>query len=274
MEFIDKAFARRLESAEEMPQVHYALLYQKLRPEIGAAVEEICGGHMIFAGLGSPIGRAVGMGLDRPLTADDLDRIEAFYKSHGAPAKLDICPLHEPELWETLKNRGYAMEELNNVLWRRLRRDEQFAPCPPGVVSRRGRPEEAEASADVLARSFHENGEVPEGFREMLAPIYQMPGAIPFVTLVGEERVGVAAGLIIAEHKAMALMGAGTLPAFRRRGIQTALLAERMKLAADSGCEIAMIVTRGGTASQRNCERLGFRVAYSKATVVKNLDHN
>jgi hypothetical protein len=45
-----------------------------------------------------------------------------------------------------------------------------------------------------------------------------------------------------------------------------------MKLGAEAGCEIAIIVTRGGTVSQRNCERLGFRVAYSKATLVKSLD--
>ena len=68
-----------------------------------------------------------------------------------------------------------------------------------------------------------------------------------------------------------ALFGAGTLPDFRARGIQTALLGLRMKLAAQAGCELAVIVTQGGTTSQRNAERLGFRVAYSKATLVKNL---
>jgi hypothetical protein len=78
MQFVDKACARRLEAVEEMPQVFYARLFQKQRPDIGAAEEEICGGHMIFAGLGSPIGRAVGMGLDKPFTALDLDRVEHF----------------------------------------------------------------------------------------------------------------------------------------------------------------------------------------------------
>ncbi|HEX4785079.1 MAG TPA: hypothetical protein VH350_12095 [Candidatus Sulfotelmatobacter sp.] len=34
----------------EMPQVMYARLFQKTHPEIEAAEEEICGGHMIFAG--------------------------------------------------------------------------------------------------------------------------------------------------------------------------------------------------------------------------------
>ena len=86
MQFVDKAFARRLESVEEMPQVMYARMFQKTRPEIGAAEKEICGGHMIFAGLGSPIGRATGVGLDRAFTAADLDRVEEFYRAHKAPS--------------------------------------------------------------------------------------------------------------------------------------------------------------------------------------------
>ncbi len=35
MQFVDKAFARRLESCEEMPQVMYARLFQNTRPELG-----------------------------------------------------------------------------------------------------------------------------------------------------------------------------------------------------------------------------------------------
>ncbi len=115
MDFVDQALARRLESAEEMPQVHYAHLYQKLKPEIGAAVEPICGGHMIFAGLNSPIGRTVGMGFDGSATAADLDRMEQFYRSHGAPSQIDVCPLTDPPLFEMLKQRSYVMAEFNNV---------------------------------------------------------------------------------------------------------------------------------------------------------------
>jgi len=38
--FVDRALARRLESAEEMPQVHHALTHEKKHPEMGPAVEE------------------------------------------------------------------------------------------------------------------------------------------------------------------------------------------------------------------------------------------
>ena len=106
MQFVDKALARRFESCEEMPQVLYARMFQKTRPEMGAAAEEICGGHMIFAGLGSPIGRATGAGLDRPFTADDLDRVEQFYGTRRAPSQVDLCPMHEPAVFELFKERG------------------------------------------------------------------------------------------------------------------------------------------------------------------------
>jgi hypothetical protein len=38
-----------------------------------------------------------------------------------------------------------------------------------------------------------------------------------------------------------------------------------------SGYEYAVVVTRGGTVSHPNCERLGFGVDYSKVTVIKTL---
>ena len=92
MEFIDKAFARRLEAAE-----------------INAAAEPISGGHMIFAGVGSLIGRAVGMGFAGPVSTADLDRLEEFYRSRGAPSQLDLCPLSDATLLELVKEREYGL---------------------------------------------------------------------------------------------------------------------------------------------------------------------
>lgn len=271
MKFVDRALARRLESAEEMPQVHHARAYEKEHPDMCAAVEEICGGHVMFAGAGSPIGHAAGLGLDRPFTSKDLDHVEAFYSRHGAPSQVDVTPLHEPAVFEMFKQRGYAIAELNNVLWRPLAALENMPPAPQGIKIRPGRAEQAGEFASILARCFQEYRNPPEGFEEMLAPLYRMPGVLTFVASSGDKQVAAAAGLIIPEHKVLALFGAGTLPDYRRRGIQSAMLGVRLRAGADAGCEIAVVVTQGGTISQRNCERLGFRVAYSKATLIKNL---
>ncbi len=271
MQFVDKSFARRHESGEEMPQVSYARTFQKTRPEIGAAEEEICGGHMVFAGLGSPIGRATGVGLDRPFTAADLDRVESFYGAHKAPAQVDLCPLHEPAVFELFKERGYAIAELNNVLYRKVdvQQRAEFSP-PPGCEIRRSRLEEADAAGAIVERAFFPDG-APEAFQGLIAPFYQMERALAFVASVDGRLVACGTGLVIPQHRVFALCGAGTLAEFRGRGLQTALLRARMAAAVEAGCEYAVVVTQGGTTSQRNAERLGFRVAYSKVTVIKQL---
>lgn len=271
MQFVDKALARRLESCEEMPQVMYARLFQKTRPEIGAAEEEICGGHMIFAGLASPIGRATGAGLDRTFTAEDLDRVEAFYTAHKAPSQVDLCPMHESTVFELFKERGYAIAELNNVLFRKLDMQEEFPPPPGGCEIRPSRLEEAETAGAIVESTFFPGG-APKAYRGLIAPFYQMERALAFGASVDGKLVACGTGLVIPQHRVFALCGAGTLAEFRGRGLQTALLRARMAAAVQAGCEFAVVVTNGGTTSQRNAERLGFHVAYSKVTVIKQLN--
>jgi len=271
MQFVDNALARRLESCEEMPQVMYARIFQKTRPEVGAAEEEICGGHMVFAGLGSPIGRVTGAGFERAITKEDVEQIEAFYREREAPSQVDLTPLHRPEVFEMFKDCGYAIAELNNVLYRKLHPDEKFSPPPNGCQVRRSQPDEADITATIVETAFFPDG-APEGFRGLIAPLYQMENALAFVATIDGKPVACGTGLVISEHKVFAMCGAGTLADYRSRGLQTALLQARMNAAVKAGCEYAVVVTQGGTTSQRNAERLGFRVAYSKVTVIKPMN--
>ena len=271
MQLVDKALARRLESCEEMPQVLYARIFQRTRPEIGAAEEEVCGGHMVFAGLGSPIGRATGVGFDRPFDTDDLDRIEQFYRARKAPSQVDLTPLHESAVFELFKERGYAIAELNNVLYRKLDTKVESSSLPERCSIRRSHPEEAEVTGSIVESAFFPDG-APEAFRGLIAPLYQMENALAFVATIDDKPVACGTGVVIKEHKVFALCGAGTLDNYRGRGLQTALLCARMAAALEAGCEYAVVVTQGGTTSQRNAERLGFQVAYSKVTVIKKLD--
>jgi hypothetical protein len=235
MQFVDKALARRFEACEEMPQVLYARAFQKTRPAIGAAEEQICGGHMIFAGLGSPIGRATGLGLDRPFTAQDLGSVEEFYRSHNAPAQVDLCPLHDPVVFEMFRERGYGIAELNNVLYRRLDRNEQFPDPPAGCEIRRSRPEEAEELGGIVERAFFPDG-APAAFQDLLTPLYEMEGALTFAASVEGKMVACGAGLVIPDHRIFAVCGAGTSAEYRGRGLQTALLRVRLAAAAKAGC--------------------------------------
>ena len=54
------------------------------------------------------------------------------------------------------------------------------------------------------------------------------------------------------------------MPKLRRRELQAALLEERMRFAFKGGCDLAMMVAAAGSDSQRNAERQGFRIAYTR----------
>ena len=271
MDFIDKALARRLEAAEEIPQVCHALHFRQLHPESQAAVEEIAGGSASFVETGSPVGRAVGMGIEGPVSAADIDHMEEFYRSRGAPSQVDVCPYTDLAFLEKLKTRGYVMAELNNVLYRRLSRTDHLAAwgSDPGVSIQPGCPEQAEVFSGIVARSFFREQDIPPRFNDWVMPLFQFPGAVTFLAAIDGIPVGSAAGQVIAERKIIALFGDGTLPAYRGRGIQSATISVRLQHAMAAGCDLAVVVTQGGTTSQRNYERAGFRVAYSKATMVK-----
>jgi GNAT superfamily N-acetyltransferase len=57
---------------------------------------------------------------------------------------------------------------------------------------------------------------------------------------------------------------AGTLPEFRGRGSQAALIHARIGAAAAAGCDLVVATAAFPSSSHRNLERCGLRTAYTK----------
>jgi hypothetical protein len=74
----------------------------------------------------------------------------------------------------------------------------------------------------------------------------------------------IASGALSLTGGVAHLAGASTIPSGRRRGAQLALLDRRLRDAAAEGCDIALMGAGAGTGSQRNAERQGFRIAYTR----------
>ena len=66
-----------------------------------------------------------------------------------------------------------------------------------------------------------------------------------------------------------AFYGTSTLPEFRGRGVQAALLAARLHLAAEAGADLASVFVTPGSGSERNVRRAGFRVAGVRLTFTR-----
>jgi len=264
--FVDAALARRMEAAEEYGDLRPTEVLMRTRPELGCAFERIGGGTMCFSGKDSPVGRAHGLGFFSPISESVLDHVEEFYRSRGVPAQIDVCPYTDPSLLELLKKRGYAIQEFNTVLGRYVYSDEDFS-LPAGVTVRTPRRDEIKKVSEVVDRGFGDGK--PMGFAWLFEIWLETADNMTLVAEVDGEIVGGASGLILREHNMAAFFGASTLPEFRKRSVQTALLRKRLEMAREARCDLAVTLTLPGTSSQRNAERAGFRTAFTKAVAIK-----
>ena len=234
-------------------------LYEGAPPGLGARVEEI-GGSVCIALPEAPrsamFNRVLGLGLDRPATPEQLEEIVRFFGALGVEWCAALAPQAEPpELVSWLEERGFVP----GYAWAKFRRGlEQPAERETDL---RVVETEGNVFGDVFVRAYG----TPAFFREWLARVPGRPGWRCFVALDGETPA--ATGALYAKDGVGWLGIAGTLPEHRRRGAQGALLAARIRAAAEEGCEV--VVTETGeqaegrpSGSFRNIERAGFELAY------------
>jgi len=267
MIFVDRSLARQLEMCHAWRCVHYSRAQAQLHPECGVRIETTCGGQAIFAGMTSPLNRVVGMGFDRPVNLDDLECVEAFFSFKNTTPRIDICPLTDPTLLETLRQKNYSIEAFQNILIYPLSEVHAFQ-MPNGIDVRPSPPEEANLWILTTAQGF-EGNEIPsQDALNVLAPNFHAANGTCFMAWVGDTPAG--GGGMYTHEGIVEFGGASTRVAYRRRGIQTALIYARLKAAQERGNRLAMVITEPGTNSQRNLEKIGFQLAYTKIIMVKS----
>ncbi len=261
MAFADIDLARRLERAEGFAGAQFAAARARLFPECGSNWTECAGATLIFDGVDAPTTQTFGLGLFAEATAEALDEMERFFSTRGAETMHEICPMAGPALLDLLCQRGYRPIEISNVLYRAV--EQPAAASPSNIRVRIVPPNEAELWSDVSARGWtHEHPEF-EQFVRQSGVIMAAREHSPCFLAELDGLPGAAGALILREGVAL-FGGAATVPELRRRGLQAALLEARMRHAFEQGCDLAMMVAEAGSHSQRNAERQGFRVAYTR----------
>lgn len=265
MLFADAALACRLEAAEAANARGCTAMY----PE--ASSLEVAGGCAVFAGADSPLTNAVGIGLKGRVSEADLDAMEAFFQSRGAPVIVDLCPLADAGLLEALSRRGYHATDFNTVLVKRLAGVE--IALTPRV--RRALPDEGDLWSYTVGRGFFEQTHVTTEEMNVGRAIFAMPGVMCYLASIelgqaAAECGDAAAGGASAIHDGLATLFAdSTIAGFRRQGLHRELIVARLNDAVAQRCDLATASTQPGAISQRNYERMGFEVVYTKITLMK-----
>jgi GNAT superfamily N-acetyltransferase len=261
MAFSDLALSRRLERAEGYACAQYAEARHRLFPSSGAQWIESAGAYAVFDGVDSPVTQSFGLGLFEDLSPAKLDVIERFFLDRGAPVLHEVSPFAGIDALDLLCARNYRPIELSNILYR---------PVEPTAGERQGHirvrvigREETQLWTNISARGWaHEHPELQDFLLELGAISSARRGSLCFLAEL-DDKPGAAGVLCL--HQGVALFGgSATIPELRRKGLQTALLQERMRYAFDHGCDLAMMAAQPGSDSQRNAERKGFRIAYTR----------
>jgi len=259
--FADLTLARRLERAESLANARFVEARARLAPGSGAAWVDVAGTYAMFDGASSPLTQTFGFGLFEPPASRDLDTIERFFAERSAPVFHEVSPLADPEHMALLSQRGYHPIELTTVLYRPVL-DHEIAPAAPDIVVRRVQDGEQDLWARTAALGWSDTA----GLDAFMLDVGRVSAARADTVLFIAELDGrpVATGALAIGDGIALLAGASTVPGARARGAQLALLATRLSVAADSRCELAMMGALPGSGSQRNAERHGFRVAYTR----------
>ncbi|HJR09075.1 MAG TPA: GNAT family N-acetyltransferase [Pyrinomonadaceae bacterium] len=262
--FCDLDLARRLERAEGHTNREFVETRARLFPESGGQWIEVAGAYVMYDGAASLLTQTFGLGLFQATTSADMDEIENFLRERGAQVFHEVSPLADATLLPLLNERGYQPCEFTSVMFRPLDRADDDLPAPRNdrVKVRIVGEDEHEIWAQTAARGWSEFTEFADQILDLSRLSAKRTCAASFMAEIDGEPiatggVGICDGVVL-------LAGASTVPEGRRQGAQTALLRSRLRFAAEQGCDIAMMCAQPGSTSQRNAERNGFRIAYTR----------
>jgi GNAT superfamily N-acetyltransferase len=265
---IDRELINRVEDAMVAERTAFADGMAALQPHVGAGWLDVAGGRAIFTGASFFSNRAMGMGLQGPVSREDVERVEAFFAEHGVPSEIEVASMVDRSLLRLLSQRGYGLIRFRNIYVQALHTHDTRGAAPASSplaveiheVDASTTPDWSRTLLDGFGYTHDADRDRVEIWNRMLR---SRPEATAFMAVIDGEPVG-SASVMLLDATAV-LGGAATLPAFRRQGVQRALIEARLALAARAGCELAVVTADPGSSSGRNAERTGFQLVCNHA---------
>ncbi|WP_159882210.1 GNAT family N-acetyltransferase [Paenibacillus puerhi] len=194
-----------------------------------------------------------------------LEEIYKFYKSRGRKPQIEVVPTRAgAPLLSKLHSLGLRQTGFHTSLYADL-----SEPCEPASRSSdiQIKPlteAEAQAYAAIHCRGTGLPDEGIPYVADNNRVLMRRPGWLFYMALYQGEPAGV--GVLYVKGTTASLTFAATLPELRGRGIHSALLQRRREEAEARGCSLLVSQAAFLSPSQRNMERIGMRIAYTRAT--------
>jgi GNAT superfamily N-acetyltransferase len=223
--------------------------------EYGSAVAGSVSGVDVLA-----FNRVVALGLAEPASEEGVDRVIDFYATAGVSRFfVQLHPDAQPaELPQWLEARG--LTHYNN--WVKLHRGTQ--PVDDAATDLKVRQIDEDAAA-TFAKIVKDSFEWPDPVESLVACLVGRPNWLHYIAYDGNAPAATAA--LFVHRECGWLDFAATLPGYRGRGGQNALIARRIHDAAERGVKHLIVETAEAkperpSPSYRNIVRFGFETAY------------
>jgi hypothetical protein len=268
--FADLDLARLLEGAEAESNARFVEAWGRAYPESGACWIEVAGARAMFDSPDSPTTQTFGLGMLAEPEVADFETLERFFFDRESAVNHEVSPLAGVPVAQALADRGYRPIEFTSVMYRPLAERFASSAAATGITVRPIERGEGALWAEISVRGWSQYPELGDFLRSMAPVMTDRDGTVALVAeLAGEP---IAAGALCLHGAVGILAGACTVPEARRRGAQLALLDCRLAMARQAGADVAMMCAVPGSASQRNAQRHGFRIAYTRTKWFLPLD--
>ncbi len=262
---IDLNLSKLIELAEGSMGAHFV----KTRSEIFSQYTGACinsdGAIAIYDELNSPLNQTFGMGLSNSHNEKTLAQMEQFFEKKNVPCFHEISPYAGPRFLEMLCKRNYYPVELSNVFYKRLDSigNEDMERIPEIEIVLANTPELMTRWTSINSKAWSNDYPEISEFMKIVGKVNEANKNTEcfFATYKG---IPASAGALTIENGVAILNGAATLPEMRGLKIQSALIQARLKFAAQKNCAYSVVVVEVGSKSQRNVERNGFSLAYTR----------
>ncbi|HYR94099.1 MAG TPA: GNAT family N-acetyltransferase [Methylomirabilota bacterium] len=208
------------------------------------------------------LNRALGVGTIAPATPRLLERIERHYASIGKPSRIAVATGCVPlASLRALERRGYAPAKgEGELIYVYDRRTPPAMPAVPGLAIERAGPELAAVYSKTGFESFTDRG--PQ-FVAMVDALVRSRrrGLRAYLGRIDGEPA--ATGMLFDVRPVGGLGNGSVRPAFRGRGLQTAMIAHRIREGWARGYRIFFGQTINPV-SAHNMEDLGWRKLYTE----------
>ncbi len=255
--YINEVLAQRIEAQQTQDEAATIEVLQHRFSVPSAHARPSLGGYAIQTGSGYPTNRGTGIGFQRTITPSEFNDFEAFYSAAGLPAELELCPFVDASLMTFVTQRCYTIYRFYNTYLLRLSPHEPSRFRSPMIDIHQVKEEECH----LWARTVAGTTQADDPMVTLAQATFYRPSVMCFLSTIQGEVAGGAALSITNGIGTLSFMG--TVPAFRRQGVQNALIAERLAEASAQGCDLALCSTDPGNQSQRNVQRHGFSLAYT-----------